>query len=123
MTTLQAQFLILLVLVAAVAALAGSQLALADGVKVRAACGWAGLAAAAAAFDLGALYEALDLGQGAPDAARSGAVALGTLGAAVIAGIAYAVASDLKRGRRWCVTSTAFTLAMAVLAVVAKIVS
>lgn len=121
MTMLQVQFLVLIVLVAAIAAFAGSQLALADGTTVRTAWGWAGLAAAAAALDLGALYEALDLGRGAPSPARAGSVGLGALGAVTVAVVAYGLASDRTRGRRWSITATAFTVAMGVLTVVAKI--
>ncbi|WP_125264486.1 hypothetical protein [Streptomyces alboflavus] len=121
MTTLQVQFLVLIVLVAAIAAFAGSQLALADGATVRTAWGRAGLAAAAAALDLGALYEALDLGRGAPSPARAGSVGLGVLGAVMVSVVAYGLASDRTRGRRWSITAGAFTAAMGVLTVVAKI--
>ncbi|MFE7429047.1 hypothetical protein [Streptomyces sp. NPDC057545] len=123
MLLLQAQVLGFTLVTAFIAAFIGYRLAVADGAAGGTAWGWAGLSAAAAVVDLGIVHGALELSEGAPSPARIGATVLGVLCAVAVAVVAHGLAgAAISRGRRWCITATAFSVTMGVLAVVINLV-
>lgn len=124
MSLLQVQVLAFFLVITFIAAFAGHRLAVADGAAAETAWGWAGLSAAAAVADLGIVYSALELAQGAPSPARIGATVIGVLCAFAVAVVAYGLAGrpSVSRGRRWCIAATAFSVAMGVFAVVLGVV-
>ncbi|MFF9483038.1 hypothetical protein [Streptomyces sp. NPDC014733] len=123
MSLLQVQVLGFVLVVAFIAAFTGHRLAVADGAAAGTAWGWAGLSAAAAVVDLGIVYSALELSKGSPSPARIGATLLGVLCAVAVAVVAYGLAgTTASRGCRWCITATAFSVAMSVFAVMLNLV-
>ncbi|MFF8280005.1 hypothetical protein ACF05T_28570 [Streptomyces lateritius] len=123
MALLQVQVLGFVLVTAFIAAFIGHRLAMTDGASGGTAWGWAGLSAAAAVVDLGIVHSALELPKGAPSPARIGATALGLLCAVAVAVVAHGLAGvAVSRGRRWCITATAFSVTMGVLAVVINLV-
>lgn len=73
--------------------------------------------------NLGVLFDSLGLKQGAPTGGRIGGVGIGVMCAVLVALLAYIMHSDERRGPRWQKTGGAFTAAMVVLAVVARVLA
>ncbi|MGY5099467.1 hypothetical protein [Streptomyces sp. 900105245] len=84
---------------------------------------WAAGAAVQTVVNLGALFESLDLGRGAPTSARVGGIGIGVMCAVLAALVAYILHGDEGRGPRWRKTGGSFTAAMVILVIVAKVVS